>query len=233
MFSNIKHQTDVFLSSLKVRTIEPELWSIIHDSMKAKGAKVLRLLAVGYVLSFILLVLLLGVGLIKYTDSDVAIQLVALPCQAVSHIYASSFVAKAKQIDTWGIFLMFSLMTAGGLEIMITAPPLTKFMLFGSALQGLNFLFKLCLTNKHSRLVALLGVTAYLSLRMMYEFGTDNLLQDIWPTIIFVLLHYMLFELDEDVNNLLSKRFHQTQQKWLQSLESMPVGVMIFNTKLN
>ena len=40
----------------------------------------------------------------------------------------------------------------------------------------------------------------------------------------------MLLDYDEDLSLLLNKRFHSTQKKWLKSLESMPVGVMIYDT---
>lgn len=45
-----------------------------------------------------------------------------------------------------------------------------------------------------------------------------------------VMFQYFGIDLDEEINQMLNTRFNNTQQKWLHSLQSMPIGVMIYNT---
>ena len=47
----------------------------------------------------------------------------------------------------------------------------------------------------------------------------------------FLVCHYFTFDMEASINMLLNTRFHKTKQQWLDSLGSMQVGVVIYNTK--
>lgn len=55
-------------------------------------------------------------------------------------------------------------------------------------------------------------------------------MKDVMPLLVMNVVNYLIFDLDDEINKLLNTRFNKTQQMWLNSLESMPIGVMIYNT---
>lgn len=79
-------------------------------------------------------------------------------------------------------------------------------------------------------MIAVRGV--YISLRYYFEYKdeTDQLVaKALVPTIGMILINYITFDMDEEINKLLNTRFHNSQAMWFKSLRSMPIGVLIYD----
>lgn len=57
--------------------------------------------------------------------------------------------------------------------------------------------------------------------------------RDILPMLVMLFTTIYIHNLDHQLNGLLNTRFKHTQQKWFQSLEHMPTGVLIYNALEN
>lgn len=120
-------------------------------------------------------------------------------------------------------------------EIIITAFGYSRMTLFGALNQIMHLLLKFSYVSKYEKTFIKSFSTLYIVLRLVvyaYLSETQTIeMKEILPLFMMNTLNYMIFDLDDEISKLLNTRFNKAQQMWLNSLESMPIGVMIYNTE--
>lgn len=118
-------------------------------------------------------------------------------------------------------------------EIIITSFGYSRMTLFGALNQIMHLLLKFSNVSKYEKVAIKTFSALYIVLRLvLYAYLSEVQtieMKEILPLVMMNILNYMIFDLDDEINRLLNTRFNKTQQMWLESLESMPTGVMIYN----
>lgn len=168
-------------------------------------------------------------------DHDMVTRFKILPVVSAA-MYTSAYkLSNGHVVKTHQVLAAYCVVALALFELLLSANCYSKMIIFSLLTHILVFLLKFSGTNKHAKVLMTVLTVAYYSVRLFLHtdsiFGETVRLKDLLPFIGMATVQSFSFDLDEEINRLLNTRFHKTQRKWFQCLESMPVAVMLYNTK--
>lgn len=223
---------DWAVSLLQETTVDPELHLVIQRYLQEKLSQRLYYFSLIFGTKLALLRLLTAVGLLAM-DEHLAFRFKVLPFICLAMYTMSIRMQQVQTLKSVVLAVAYPLTMVMLVEIVVQAQPFASLMGFGALNQTLNFILKFSNTSKHEKL-AMSGffcVYAYVRLVVIPSGSFQPSPMDIMPMIGFLVSHYFTFDLEAEINRLLNTRFNTTKKMWLHSLECMPVGVVIYNTK--
>lgn len=176
-----------------------------------------------------LAVKLMGVDL----DDDVYLRFKVFPFLSLLMLYASEKLKKQGTFNPVYLLLILPLIVVVIIELLLVASTYTKMFGFSTLNLTISYLLKFSNINKREKMAIIFIACLYIVARLRVHSLTNPesaSVKDFFPLIGMLIVHHYNVDLDEEINKMLNTRFVSTQQKWLHSLQSMPIGVLIYNT---
>lgn len=171
MITQLKEKMFVAAAQMKEKlyssTLDSEVQMLLEKQVQEKGIGFLNFVSAGSFLQFCVLTVLGALGIVPW--DEMSTRYFKLPVVSVVFYFASRNISQVQVLNSWKMYVVLSFNLGSMMEVMLVAPPLTKFVLQWVIMQGSHFLCKFTFNNKYQRFLAQTAMMAYFCLRVYFH----------------------------------------------------------------